>query len=337
MMNNNFNNNAANNNRNNNSNDGGFIMAQGTITTMEAFAGTVKSAMEAYYGEDYKVSVQGVNKNNGLVLTGLTILKKDCNIAPTIYLNQAFEQYQEGRTMESICREIIGVYEEHKVHTDFDVSYVTDFAKVQNRICYKLINAKKNEELLSDAPHVMMEDLAVIFYILVSNDSEGTGTITVRNNILSYWNVDVDTLYKLALANTQRLFRGSVQSMASVMTEILSHKLDEESAQEFYDMMVGEDDMIPMYICTNTIKLNGAGVILYQGLLQEFADRVESDVFILPSSIHETLLIPANGDMDLEYLRDMVRNVNRTEVAPDEILSDSVYYYNRLTDRVEIA
>jgi len=335
MKNNNFNNGTANNN--NNSNNGGFIMAQGTITTMEAFAGTVKTAMEVNYGEDYKVLVQKVNKNNGLVLTGISILKKDCNIAPTIYLNQLFEQYQEGRTMESICREIIRVYEEHAVYTDFDVSYVTDFAKVQNRICYKLINAEKNEALLTDVPHVMLEDLAIIFYILVSKDSEGTGTITVKNNMLSFWNVDTDTLYQLALVNTQRLFRGTVRSMASVMTEILSHKLDEECAQEFYDMMVGEDDMIPMYICTNADKLNGAGVILYQGLLQEFADRVGSDFYILPSSIHETLLIPANSDMDIEYLRDMVRTVNRTEVAPDEILSDSVYYYSRLTDRVEIA
>jgi len=335
MMNNNFNNGAANNN--NNSNNGGFIMAQGTLTTMEAFAGTVKTAMEVYYGKDYRVTVQDVNKNNGLVLTGITILKKECNIAPTIYLNQVFEQYQEGRTMESICREIIRVYEENVVHTDFDVSYVTDFAKVQNRICYKLINAEKNETLLADVPHVMLEDLAIIFYVLVSKDSDGTGTITIKNSMLSFWNVDTDILYKLALVNTQRLFRGTVQSMASVMTEILSHKLDEESAREFYDMMVGEDDMIPMYVCTNVDKLNGAGVILYQGLLQEFADRVGSDFYILPSSIHETLLIPANSDMDIEYLRDMVRTVNRTEVAPDEILSDSVYYYNRLTDRVEIA
>lgn len=334
MMNNNFNNGATNNN--NNSNNGGFIMAQGTLTTMEAFAGTVKTAMEAHYGDEYRITIQSVNKNNGLVLTGITILRKDCNIAPTIYLNQAFEQYQEGRTLESICREFIRVYEEHKVETDFDVSCVTDFSKIQNRICYKLINAEKNEVLLTDAPHILLEDLAVIFYILVSSDAEGTGTVTIRNNMLELWNVNADTLYELALVNTQRLFRGTVQSMANVMMDILSKQMDEESAMEFFDMMVGEDDVIPMYVCTNTMKLNGAGVILYNGLLQEFADRVGSDVFILPSSIHETLLIPANADMDAEYLRDMVRTVNRTEVAPDEILSDSVYRYNRLTDRVEL-
>lgn len=314
-----------------------FIMTTGTIGTMEAFAGTVKTAMEAYYGADYKVTVQDVQKNNGLVLTGITILKKDCNIAPTIYLNQAFEQYQEGRTLESICREFIRVYEEHKVQTDFDVSCVTDFSKVQSRICYKLVNAGKNEVLLADTPHILLEDLAVVFYILVSSEAEGTGTITIKNNMLEIWDVNTDALYELALTNTQQLFRGTVKSMANVMMDILSEQMDEESAMEFFDMMVGENDMIPMYVCTNTMKLNGAGVILYNGLLQEFADRVGSDVFILPSSIHETLLIPANADMDTEYLRDMVRTVNRTEVAPDEILSDNVYYYSRLTDRVELA
>lgn len=312
-------------------------MAQGTLTTMEAFAGTVKTAMEAHYGDEYRVTVQDVHKNNNLVLTGITILKKDCNIAPTIYLNQALEQYQEGRTMESICREIIRVYEEHKVQTDFDVSCVTDFSKVQNRICYKVINAEKNKVLLADTPHVLLEDLAVIFYILVSNDAEGTGTITIKNNMLEYWDVNTDTLYELALANTQRLFRGTVQSMANVMIDILSKEMDEEVAGEFFDMMVDADDVVPMYVCSNIMKLNGAGVILYNGLLQEFADRVGSDVFILPSSIHETLLIPVNADMDVEYLRDMVKTVNRTEVAPDEVLSDNVYYYNRLTDRVELA
>lgn len=238
--------------------------------------------------------------------------------------------------MESVCREIIRVYEEHKVHSDFDVTYVTDFSKVQNRICYKLINAEKNATLLADSPHVRVEDLAVIFYILVSNDAEGTGIITIKNNMLELWDVDVDVLYDLALANTQRIFRGTVQSMANVMLDVLSKQMDEEAASEFYDLMVDADDAIPMYVCSNTKKLNGAGVILYNGLLQEFADRVDSDVYILPSSIHETLLIPVNADMDVEYLRDMVRTVNRTEVAPDEILSDSVYRYSRLTDRVEL-
>lgn len=334
MMNNNFNNRATNNNSN--SNNGGFIMSQGTIITIEIFADTVKTAMEAYYGDDYAVTVQKVHKNNGVVLTGLTILKRDCNIAPTIYLNQAFEQYQEGRTLESICREVIRIYEDNKVQRHFDLSCVTDFSKVQNRICYKLVNANKNRELLANAPHVLVEDLAVIFYILMSNEDEGAGTITIKNNLVEIWKVDTDTLYELALANTQRLYRGTVQSMADMVKDILADKLNEEYSREFFDMMVDAKDRVPMYVCTNTKKIHGAGVILYKGLLQEFSERLNSDVFILPSSIHETLLIPANNYWDIEYLREMVRSVNRTDVAPDEILSDNVYYYNRLTDHVEL-
>ncbi len=146
MMNNNFNNEAANNN--NNSENGGFIMSTGTIKTMEAFAGTVKSAMEVYFGEDYKVQVHNVIKNNDRHLTGLTILSKQSNMAPTIYQEQYFEQYRAGELMADICQQIIRVYEEYKVTDNFDASSVTDFNRVKSRICYKLINREQNGRLI---------------------------------------------------------------------------------------------------------------------------------------------------------------------------------------------
>lgn len=239
--------------------------------------------------------------------------------------------------MADVCQLIIRVYEEHKLETDFDVTFVTDFDKVKDRICYKLRNAEHNQELLSDTPFVGFHDLAIIFYIVVSREEEELGTITVKNNFLQMWNISVEKLLSMAIVNTQRMFRGKVESMFSVMTELLADKLDEECANEFYDMMADAEDEVPMYVCTNTSKLNGAGVILYDGLLKEFGNRVENNFYILPSSIHETLFIPDTGDMDANYLKQMVRDVNTTQVAPDEILSDSIYYYNRLTDRVEMA
>lgn len=335
MMNNSMNNNGATNN--NNSNNGGFIMTTGTIRTMEAFAGTVKVAMEAHFGKDYKVQIQEVIKNNDLHLTGLTILSKDSNIAPTIYLESYFEQYKDGEMMADICHQIIQVYEKNKVTTDFDVASVTDFDQVKDRICYKLINAKRNQELLADAPHVIFHDLAIIYYIVVSREVEGFGTITIRNHITKFWDVSEEELFKLAVLNTQKLFKGKVESVMNMMIGMLEDTLDTECVNEFYDMAVDVEDMFPMYICTNIEKLNGAGTFLYDGLLKELADKFGSDAYILPSSIHETLLIPADGSRDVEELRDMVRSVNATEVAPEEILSDSVYIYNRLTDRVEMA
>ena len=336
MMSNNFSNGA--NNNNNSINGGNVIIMNGTIKTMDVFATTIKVAVETALGIGYSVEIHEVLKNNDTRLTGLTIRGGASNVAPTIYLEGFFAKYKEGTTMTVICNNIIETYEAHKVNCNFDASSVTDFERAKKQICYKLINAERNSELLADAPHkIVCDDLAVIFYILVSQDFEGTATITIRNNMMNIWGVDTDILFALALDNTQRLFRGSVKSMASVMMDMFSDRLDDEDAKEFYDMVVSEEDMIPMYVCTNLAKVNGAGVILYKDLLKEFADRIGADFYILPSSIHETLLIPVVDNMELDYLTSMVREVNATQVAPEEQLSDNVYIYRRATDSIELA
>jgi len=120
------------------------------------------------------------------------------------------------------------------------------------------------------------------------------------------------------------------------MMGMLVAELGEENAKEFYDMMSGMDNSIPMYVCTNISCMNGAGTIFYDGLLREFAEQIKSDVYIIPSSIHEVLFISAKYRMSAGELKDMVRCVNDTELAPEEILSNSVYFYNRKLDRVEM-
>lgn len=313
-------------------------MMNTTINSMDVFAATVKEAVEASIGEGYEVNIHDVLKNNSTRRTGLTIKTEESNVAPTIYLEGSFERYKAGdATLPVIVSEIISVYESHKTTMSFDASLVTDFSACKERICYKLVNADRNRELLSDAPHIIVcDDLAVIFYILVSNDGEGTATITVRNNMSDLWGVAADELFKIALANTQRLFRGTVKSMASVMMELIADRLDEEGCREFYDMVVSEDD-VPMYVCTNASKINGAGVILYENLLKDFAQKVGADFYILPSSVHETLLIPVSDQFDVETLRAMVCEVNMTQVAPEEQLSDQVYLYSRECDEIRIA
>ena len=340
MKNNNFNsiNNATANN-NNNSINGGIAMMNATINSMDIFAAVVKEAVEASLGDGYVVSINEVLKNNGTRFTGMTIRTEESNVAPTIYLEGMFERYKAGdAAVPVIVSEIISVYESHKVTMPFDASMVTDFSACQGKICFKLVNADRNKELLADAPHMIVcDDLAVLYYILVSNDGSGTATITVRNNMFDLWGVSEEDLFNIALINTQRLFRGSVMSMASVMMELLSDRMDEENTKEFYDMVVSDEDMVPMYVCTNTQKINGAGVILYKDLLKEFAERVGSDFYILPSSVHETLLVPVSKEMQIEYLRSMVREVNATQVAPEEVLSDNVYIYRREDDKISLA
>ena len=144
-----------------------FIMTNGTINGMSAFAETVQRAMELCYGDGVKVAVHEVRKNNGVTLTGLTVVKRDCNISPTLYLEPYYAEYKAGTTMANICREIMDTYEKHSVKCDFDITLVTVFNKVKDNVCFKVINAEKNKGLLATTPHKLLLDLEVVFYIEV--------------------------------------------------------------------------------------------------------------------------------------------------------------------------
>lgn len=250
MRNDNFNNNAANNNSNNNEfNFGGIVMMNGTITTKEAFVETVKAAMEAMYSDGYTVRLQKVQKNNGMVLNGLTIQKVGVNIAPTIYLDSFYEEYRNGRTLESIVNAISATYEQHKVEKNFDVEMISDYDAVKDRICFKLINAEKNRELLKDVPYVPLMDLAIVFYILIDQCVDGNATALIRNNMLEVCgNPSVEVLYDIAKNNTQRLFRGHVASMMEVMTGIIAERddVDLDLVDAFSSMDVYEDNFMPI-------------------------------------------------------------------------------------------
>lgn len=337
MMNNNFNNGATNNNSNNN---GGFIMSTGTINTVDLFADVVKAGLEEAHPECC-VMVHKVTKNNNLVLTGISIRSREVNLAPTIYMDGYYNDYKNGRPMVEILAEIERAYNTYKAEQDFDVSSITDFNFVQDKICYKLVNRDKNKELLSDAPYLPFHDLAVIFYVVVSEDRVGTGTVTVHDNLMEMWgNPDIKELYRIAKNNTQRRYKGRVSNMMEIMGEIISHSadnVDPDVVDAFFEMdSVYEDNMMPMFVATNIKKVNGAGVILYDGLLRTFAEKIGGDFYILPSSVHEVILVPANGDMDARYLIQMVKEVNATEVSPDEVLSDNVYMYHADEDFVEM-
>ena len=337
MMNNNFNNGATNNNSNNN---GGFIMSTGTINTVDLFAEVVKAGLEEEHPE-CSIMVHKVTKNNNRVLTGISIRSKEVNLAPTIYMDGYYNDYKKGRPMVEILAEVERAYNTYKAEQDFDVSSITDFNHVQDKICYKLVNRDKNKELLADAPYLPFCDLAVIFYVVVSEDSVGTGTVTIHNNLMEMWgNPDIKELYRIAKNNTQRRYKGRVSNMMEIMGEIISHSadnVDPDVVDAFFEMdSVYEDNMMPMFVATNNKKVNGAGVILYDGLLRTFAEKIGGDFYILPSSVHEVIFVPANGDMDARYLIQMVKEVNATEVSPDEVLSDNVYMYHADTDFVEM-
>ncbi len=329
--------------------NGGFIMKTNEIKNQDTFNKVIVAELEKEYDKGYHIRINQVIKNNDTVLYGLTILEKNDSISPSIYLNDYFADYQTGRTLNSIVNEIVEIYEKNKLpQIPTRVSDIIDFQKVKNQIVVKLVNRDSNYTFLKDTPFIPFCDLAIIFSIIVSTHEEGTATITVKNNILyDYWKMNTESLLELALENSKRLLPAKIQSMEEVLKEMLGRDfssqfgIDTEYSDIELDTLfqeIADDNQgAAMYVASNISRINGASVMLYRDLLHDFTKRIKKNLYIIPSSIHELILVPDNGHMSAKDIRGMVVDVNATQVAPDEVLSDNVYYYNRNTDTITIA
>lgn len=295
----------------------------------------VLQKMQEELGEELKVSIQDVTKNNGVVLTGLTFTQKSINISPTIYLEDFYEKYQEGTTMEDIIKEIREIYEKSKLDKDIDMKFFTEYEKAKGRIVYKLIHYDKNRELLKNIPHREYLDLAIVYYYLVDMKEFSNATILIHNKHLDYWKVSEEELYQLAVVNTPKLLKMHFCGMMDVLKELAEEdfwlenrdKAPNEDDKVFMEVY-SEKDATGMYVLSNVSRLYGASAVLYEGVLEYCYERLGGNFFILPSSVHEVILVPDEGQVTREKLSQMVREVNATQVEEQEQLSDFVYYYN---------
>lgn len=296
----------------------------------EEFLACVQQKVAEIVGKEGKVSVSHVFKNNGVELDGLIIMMNGSNISPTIYLNNYFEEYGLGKPVEEIIDMIMEVFEENKDKLSICADYFMNFENIKDRIVYKLINYEQNKKLLENVPYKKMLDLAVVFYCLLEQGASGNATALIYNNHMMTWNVDEEEIYEKALENTPRLLKSEIRRMEDIIRELFMQ--DNDISEDECRAMMEEIDVerqADMYVLTNSSKINGAACILYEDVLSEFADKINSDLFILPSSIHEVIIVPKAGGLEKSQLCDMVSEVNSDGVAHDEVLSDNVYIYNR--------
>lgn len=292
------------------------------------FTTLVRNEVEKRAGENYHVKLNDVVKNNGIILRGITLMQDDSNISPTIYLNPYYDAYENGETtLGTVIDEVIDTYERNKVNRSIDMRFFLDYDSVKTRITYKLINTEKNKELLNDIPHIPFHDLSIVFQCLISGERFGNATILIHNVHLQLWKVNARELYERAMENTPILQGYDVTDMNTVLEEM-------RAFEEIEDTEYEEDiqQQVPMYVLSNKSRVHGAACILYPDILKDFAAVVEKDLYVLPSSIHEVILLPAEGTEDSEQLKAMVHEINESQVEDEEVLSDSVYFYRRRDD-----
>lgn len=293
----------------------------------DEFKEKVAKEMKQRLGEG-EVILQNIMKNNDTRLTGLSILSPNTNLSPTIYLEKYYQDMQ-SKTFAQVVDEIWKVYSDNRPTKDVNVALFKRWDLAKARIVMKLVNYEYNRELLKTVPYDRFLDLAIVYYYVLDISEKGTATILIHNNHLDVWGISKEELKKTAYINYQGFYETSIRSMEDVVMELFGTTQEELG-------VAPDESPLSVYVVTNQLKLNGATVMLFPEKLQKISERLGSDLYILPSSIHEILVFPKQ-DNDIEELREMVREVNATCVDKLERLSDSVYCYSRMSGKIDIA
>jgi len=300
---------------------------------IKEFAEKVCTAMRKEFGDEYRIELKEIKKNNGVVLHGMLISSQAKNVVPTIYLEAFLEAYESGTTFAEIIRRLTAIYREDTPKDRIDMDFFHSFDGVKDRICYRLIGRKGNEELLEEIPYVEFLDLAVCFYYAYQGEALGEGTILVRNSHQEMWKASTAELMKLAQSNTPRLFPCKCNSLEDILKELAGWEVCAEAEEAPGGESFGQGES--MWVLSNTRRVQGAVCMLYPGVLEGIAAEGGRGIYILPSSIHEVILLTDLGQDCAGELKRMIVEVNNTQVAPEEVLSDSLYYYDFAEKRVK--
>ena len=290
----------------------------------QEFVEQVKQKVAEQVEAGSKVNVSRILKNNLEPVDGLTILHQGENVARAIWLNPLYQKYEYGVPVERIAEEILEYHKKERQEGTCDLSFYTDFAKVQDHIACKLVHYGMNRALLEEVPHRAFLDLAVVYYYRVEDSRFGNASILVKNDHMRLWHTDPETLHALAMRNTPRLLPYEFTDILELICQI----------SEADPGMLRQE--LPMYVLTNTEKSFGASAVLFPAVLKAVREHLQSDYYVLPSSIHECIIIPADENLNPAALHEMVKEINEEHVAPEELLGDSVYFYSQKKQRLEI-
>lgn len=308
------------------------------LMNYEEFIEYISRQVMQLYAEEYEITLEKIQKNNATEFDSLIVRKLNSNIAPNIYLNLLYENYQKGASIPEILtiihQNVMNIPEDILVSANEGICkrFLSSFYEIRDFVVFRIINYEKNVELLEQVPHQRFLDLALTYHCLVHNNDTGIGTVRITNQHMKQWNIGLAELEEVAITNTARIFPVLIRRMKDVIEAmircdgedygIMDHQLpqtENEKDQSFENRA---------YVMSNTQGINGASTILYQGVLSELSKQRSSDFYILPSSIHEVIILPASNDFDVKSLVKMVQEVNREQVASEEVLSNHIYYYS---------
>lgn len=288
---------------------------------------------EIMSGDKVQVSLYTTLKNNSKERTGVLIEKPGINISPTIYLEEYYENFLKGMPLNVIVGQIHEFYKNIRQNESWNYESVMGFEKVKEKIVFKLINTEKNKGFLSLVPHLDILDLSVVFYVLLDVTEEGTAAMIISRKHTEQWNISTAELWNIAAENVVRLLPAEFFTMRYALQDLMNEEQDEKFCeQNLLENQSVESD--GMYVLSNRIRNYGAACIVYPHIAEMIGEVLGTDYYVLPSSVHEVIILPIQPDMCCREIEEMVSEINRTQVAEEEVLSDHVYRFDRTTKRL---
>ncbi len=308
------------------------------MMNQELFAEVVKEKIKDYLPErfqDFTVEMHTVNKVN-MEKMGLTLRDPNAgagSATPSIYIDDMYEHYKNSDDlvdiMTRVAKKFVDEYEKGK-----ELSQNLDMDNMKDNVIMVLVNTEQNKELLETVPHREFEDLSIIYRWVVSKDENGIASTIVNNDLMKQQKLTEPELFQAAVVNTKEMMPAKVKPMSDIIKEMM---MSDGMPEEVVEMMIGDipDDQM-MWVISNEQGINGAVNMIYEENLHMISERLQDNLYILPSSIHETIAVPASMGTP-EELAEMVHDANMNVVQLSERLSNQVYHYDKDARKLTIA
>ncbi len=282
----------------------------------------ITTAVQKHLGDDWTAELlTNVTKNNGTNRVAMVLYKNDDKIRPQIYLEKYYEDYQRGKELQEIVEEVLKMYRiAMKDINPKNLERLEEWTNIKERLALRIVSKERNQEELYNLVYEEICDLVAIATICVERNGEGVKSIRITQDLARKWNVSNEEILEAAKENTVTLFPPKIQDLYEFVQDMVDISKEElsQDRKSFPDLQ----------ILTNDLCINGASVILYDSFMKEVYERFGGKFIILPSSVHEVLVVPLEDSVYIPYLQEVVESINQRFVAEDEILSDNVYMYD---------
>ena len=290
--------------------------------TFEEFKDWARSEIKDWLPDQYQdadVTLHQVDKL-GKSYTGLTVRAGGQIAVPTVNLDQFYAEYRGGQDTDSLMYKMSEIIEMEK--PEMDTAWLMDYEQVKEMLFIRVSNKEANAELLEGVPHKDVADLAITYHIAIEAQDGRFVSAMMTDQMMKNFGISQEQLHVDAVRSSQAVMPAKLDSMQNIMMGLMPSAFGDEA---LYDEPTPGNTMM---VLTNRTGVSGASALFYPGMMEQAAGQFGSDYFVLPSSVHEVIMIPADGTANYHELEQMVQDINRMQVAPDEQLSDHVNRYD---------